>query len=409
MVADGFKLSAKIRVRYAYICVKKIFMKHLINKRWQLKIVLLLALGASIFILAGQNYENIFLQSNINEPSGSFSFYSSPRAHPEARRAEGSKGKGVNLPSVINKEISLDLDFLNNGRIFSKLKIDNLNTKKGALSGDIIVTGRILKNKRGERVYFLGKLISNNLMLGNAKLVNPKMLFKLTKDELRVYSLNFGKPYRLRGIVRLIEPFETELYFEILRANIRDIALILKVKNPDVVVGMMNGMLKIKGPLYNLSSGGIIESKNGRVGPVRYNFASVKLEGFGPIINIADSNIKQGDGTLNIEGYIDLRNVIKPNSNIFEGLRVKSDMKIVSWNGWDITKSGSDGLNMSKDVASDLRVGFKTVAREPRPTYYNKENPEELSLEYKLGERESFDMKLKENGEFIGIKHKTKF
>ena len=89
-------------------------------------------------------------------------------------------------------------------------------------------------------------------------------------------------------------------------------------------------------------------------------------------------------------------------------MQIKSDLKTIAWDDWDITKTGTDELSMTKDISDRMRIGFKTMARDPLTTYYDRDNPEEMSLEYKMG-LENLKMKLKENEEFLGIEHNIKF
>jgi hypothetical protein len=83
-------------------------------------------------------------------------------------------------------------------------------------------------------------------------------------------------------------------------------------------------------------------------------------------------------------------------------------MKTIAWDSWDIEKKGRDELSITKDVSDNMCVGFKTVAREPVTPYRDRENPEEMSLEYKIGSK-NLKMKLKENEEFFGIEHSVEF
>ncbi|MCX5692367.1 MAG: hypothetical protein NTX47_01590 [Candidatus Omnitrophica bacterium] len=302
----------------------------------------------------------------------------------------------------IDKAVSLNFYFFDNKRIVSELKIDNLDIKGAIFSGSLIFKARILKDNG-----LTGKLYSSNMTLNSSVLPELKMFFKLTNGKLKVYSLNFGNAYRLKGTVGLKEPFETNIYFEILRANLKDIAIITKAKRPEVVTGIMNGLFNIKGPLNNLESSGFIGGRSGKIGPIWYDSADIRIHGAGPIINIADSKIRQAQAVFTMEGYIDLRNIM--NSNLLSGIKLKSDMKTIVWDGWDISKEGSDSLKMAKDIGDKMSIGFKTFARDETPIYQKKENPDEMSLEYKLDNGQVFQMKLKENEEFFGIEHKKKF
>lgn len=366
-------------------------MRYLIIRR-KTKKILLFFLLATVFVSAAPwVYENLFIREEDFSDA-----WNQRLDYP--RMAPGT--------TEINKDISLDLSFLNNGYVFSKFRIEDLNLKGTTVSADIIVKGQIIKDEEDGSIGFSGKLFSRNITLNSNPFMAVRTSFNITRDELQIKSLRFGRSYELKGRLGLVEPFETELQFEIARASIRDIAIIAKAKNPDVVLGVMSGVFHIKGTLANLFSDGILESKNGKIGPIGYDLATVRFEGFGPIINIVDSSVKQGNGTLTMEGYIDLRSVAR--GSLFDGLRIKSDMKTIVWDDWDITKKGTDELSMTKDVSDNIRIGFKTMARDPNTTYYDEENPEEMSLEYRIG-LQNLRMRLREDEEFFGIEHSIKF
>lgn len=306
------------------------------------------------------------------------------------------------MDSGVDKAVSLNFYIFDNKKIVSELKIDNLDIKGNCLSGSFILKARILKDNG-----LTGKLYSKKMTLDSKALPDLKIFFKLTKNELRVYSLGFGNAYRLKGTISLKEPFETNVYFEILRANLRDIAIITKAKRPDVVTGIMNGLFNIKGPLNNLESNGFIGGRSGKIGPIWYDSADIRIQGAGPIINIVDSKIRQARAIFTMEGYIDLRKIV--NSDLLSCIKLKSDMKTIVWDGWDISKEGSDSLKMVKDIGDKMLVGFRTFARSELPVYRKEENLDEMSLEYKLNNGHAFQMKLKENEEFFGIEHKKRF
>ncbi len=302
---------------------------------------------------------------------------------------------------------SLNLNFLNKGYVFSRFRIEDLEIKNARLSADLITKGRIIRDTQGKAIGFSGKLFSENTTL-DSKIVPPlRASFKVIGDELRIEELRLGPSYRLRGRIDLVEPFDLDLRLEIERADMRRISRASKVKGRDTVFGIVSGSFNIKGALSgNIFSEGTIESRNGKIGSVGYKLITLRLEGFGPIINIVDSNVSQDSGKLIMEGYVDLRNAAV--GGLFDGVRIKSDMETIAWDGWDITKHGSDELSVGKDVSENMRVGFRTIATDPVTTYEDKEHPEEMSLEYKMG-MENLKMKLKDNEEFFGVEHSVKF
>jgi hypothetical protein len=307
----------------------------------------------------------------------------------------------------INRHISVDMTFLNKDYVFSKVRIEDLKLKDTIVSGAILTKGKILRDGEGKGVGFSGKLVSKNITLDSEPFLPLSMSFDIKNNELDIKSLQLGKSYKLEGKIGLSDPFKTDIRCDIIRLDMRGQSTATKIKGRNIMFGIVNGVFYIQGNLGgNIFSQGIIESRGGTIGAIGYNVITVRLEGFGPIINIVDSSVKQDSGKLEIEGYVDLRNIAK--GNLFDGVRVKSDMKTIAWEGWDITKKGTDELNMKKDVSDNMRVGFKTVSRQPLTTYDDSQNPEEMSLEYKMG-LQNLKMKLKENEEFFGIEHSVKF
>lgn len=380
-------------------------MRYLILRR-NIKILLVLFLFTVAFAAASPKlYKNIFVHDDAAD-------YNATHYFSEKLQGPGIEDDILRYPDLIaqvskgsDRDVSLDLDFLGDGYMASRLQIKDLNLQGVLVSTNIFIKGRFIGEKDGS-FSFSGKLFSKDLFLNSYPFLPVSMAFRITKDELEIDSLSFGESYNLKGTLALKGPFKADFRLEVIRANIRDLAIIAKAKNPDIAYGAMNGLFKISGNLANLFSDGFVESKNGVVGPIGYDTATVKLEGFGPVMNIVDSNIKQGTGTITVDGYMDLRNLAK--GNLFEGLRFKSDLKTIVWEDWDISKKGSDELSLTKRISDRVHVGFKTMAREPFTNYYDDENPEEMSLEYKMG-TENLKMKLKDDEEFFGVEHSVKF
>lgn len=370
-------------------------MRYLILRRKARIALLILLLLATVASIVPWVYSNFFLNSeDLVRPGASWSW------------------QGYNIPSVFREDeirgpISMDIDFLNNGYVFYELHAEGLELKGSVISGDVFIKGRFSKDDKGNVNAFFGKLFSRNISLNSNLFMPVSASFNIKDDVLEIESLSFGKKaYGLRGNIGLKAPFEADLRLDIKRADIKDLALIVKSRQPAIALGMMNGVFYIKGNFSSLYSNGILESRNGKIGRVEYDVATVRIEGFGPIINIVDSKARWGKSLLFIEGFIDLRNIEK--GNLFEGLRVKSDMKTIVWDGWDIDQKGKDELSMSKDISDRMRVGFKAFAKEPLTPYRDRESVDEMSLEYKMGV-EHLKMRLKENEEFFGIEHSVKF
>ncbi|MBU1146841.1 MAG: hypothetical protein KKD11_00610 [Candidatus Omnitrophica bacterium] len=363
-------------------------MRYVIARHKFKAVLLFILLGLCIVSIAPWVYERIFIQE---EPFGNIAYYS-PLA-PE----------GIE----INSGTFLDVDFLNDGYVFSRFRLEDFKIKDLVVSATVVTKGQIIRDKDGKEAGFSGKLSSRDIVLDSNEFLPLDMLYEIKGDVLEIRELRLGNSCRLKGNIGLAEPFNVDLHIDIIRADMRRISGFTKIKGHDLALGIVSASFDIKGDIAgNIFSEGAIESRNGKIGPVGYNFVTLKLEGFGPVINIVDSSLHQDSSSLTMEGYIDLRNIAK--GGLLDGLRIKSDMKTIAWDGWDISKDGTDELTMSKDVGENLRVGFKTMRREPITTYEDRENPEEMSLEYKMG-LQNLKMKLKEDEEFFGIEHSVKF
>lgn len=306
-----------------------------------------------------------------------------------------------------DKDLSLDLSFFNSGYVFCKVGLNTSGHEGSKASGDIFIKGRLINYKKAGTPDLDGKIFSNDLTFNSNPVLPVRASFNVKGDELKINALRLGKPYELKGVVSLIAPHKADVRLEIDRADMRSISKVSKIKNRDVSFGIVSGSFDIKGSLVgNMFSKGVLESRSGKIGPIEYDLVKIRLEGFGPIINIVDSSFKGDSGMLTMEGYVDLRNALK--GELFEGIAMRSDLKTIVWRGWDITKKGSDELRMEKDVGDNMRVGFKTMARDYPLTYHDEESPEEMSLEYKMGQ-ENLKMELKDNEEFFGVEHSIKF
>ena len=366
---------------------------HYLVIRRNIRVTLLFILLAAVFLgIAPRVYENIFVQRE------DFYFY--------AGQEDLDYGQ-LQPDAEIDSFASLDVNLLNDDFLFSKIKIDGLVFKGNEFSGDIIVKGRILRNEKGQPTGFSGKLFSGNITQNSEPLLPFRALFKIADGELEIEKLLFGRAHKAMGRISLTAPYDINLRLEIDRLDMRRLSRASKIKGRDIVFGIVSGGFDITGNLEgDIFSEGRIESKRGRFGSIEYNTIRLKLEGFGPIINIVDSSFKHDSGTLTMEGYVDLREISK--GGFFDGVRIRSDVNTIVWRDWDITKKGTDELSMKKDIGENMRVGFKTMTREPLTTYEDRENPEEMSLEYKIGS-EQLKMKLRDNEEFLVIERNIKF
>ncbi len=306
----------------------------------------------------------------------------------------------------IDESISADISFFGKESVFSRVKLSDAKIGESTVSAEIVTKGRFTEQEEKRSKVFRGRLFTDNITWEDKVLMPLKILFAVDGDKVVIESLYLGDYYNLGGEITTASPFKTDLHFMILRADIRDFIKLADMKNTKGVLGIVSGSVRIRGDLNNLFSTGSFESRHGRIGSIDYDSAVIKFEGFGPMINLVDSRIRYGDSIITIEGYMDLRNMNE--GGFFDSLSIKSDMKEIAWDGWDIKRRGKDELSMTKDINEKMKVGLKTATREPLIGYREEEKPEEVSLEYKLG-AENLKMKIKDDEEFFGIEHNMRF
>jgi len=309
---------------------------------------------------------------------------------------------------ISDTDVSIDITYFGDGYIFSRIKIEDIALFKDKIvSADLAAKGRIISDGLSGQSHFSGKLISKRLLFDSKEIFPMRMLFDIKDNELRILSLFFGKSINLQGTICLAYPFKTDLRLDITRLDMRGRYFVSPASSRRAMFGIINGRFYLKGNLAgNIFSQGFVESRNGSIGSITYNVATLNLEGFGPIINIVDCNIREDTGRIFVEGYIDLRDITS--SLFLDGIKVTSDVGNIVWKGWDITRKGTDELDIKKTIGENINVGFKAMSRKPLTSYEEMQRPEEMSLEYKVG-LQNLKMKLKENEEFFGIERSIRF
>ena len=97
--------------------------------------------------------------------------------------------------------------------------------------------------------------------------------------------------------------------------------------------------------------------------------------------------------------------------SVLDKIKIKSDKKILIWNGWEISK----GSEYSKIKAKkrfgkdDVMLSFETYVNSDVLDLYDFRRDHELGVEFKLDDNESLKMKLKDEESFVGLEHNMRF
>ncbi len=269
-----------------------------------------------------------------------------------------------------------------------------------------VVTELNLEAKRYRRdgdYFVVGRFWSQNSILNYKPFMELEGSCMVDDGILSITSLALGDVGNLEGKVSLSHPFLADLTLMIDGLDMRDLLVFAKDAKEDAISGKIEGELKVTGPLISPEVKGRFVVTGGNLGQIEYRSMVVNLEGEANVIAVKDSRIHQEEGSLALEGTINLAK-----ANVCEDVVVKSDQGRIVWQGWDITKPrDATELRMGKAVGEDFRIDFKTSLNDEL-TFANQKG-EELGLEYELTIGDSIKMYLKEDEEFLGLEHRLKF
>lgn len=197
-----------------------------------------------------------------------------------------------------------------------------------------------------------------------------------------------------------------DLYF-----IIKDLMLeefILTKYNEEIATGIMNGELRIKGPLERVKTNAHFDVQNGKIQNLEFQSLIAALKGEGHIINMEDGRIIKEGGNLIMSGEIDFS--LFPDSKAFDNLKIETDQRVAVWSGWEISKRFESGkIKAQKKLAKDIAFSFETYVNKDFLKADQTDRKNEIGVEYKLDKNESLKMRLKDKESFLGLEHKVKF
>ncbi len=238
--------------------------------------------------------------------------------------------------------------------------------------------------------------------------------FEIQDGKLRILTLSLEDNYDLRGIVSLSPPFDCDLSLNFYQAAPHELfsQFIQSLDTEDGLAfleephfaGLINGLLKITGPLDHPKIEGYLEAKDGYIGDLDFVSADINIKGCYPKISIVDSRIRREEDSFLMEGEIDLTKLEKQN---FCDIRFKAD-KSMFWQGWDITRPDEDQIHMSKSVADDFKVTFDTFI-DDEGRGYDSNYTNELGLECKIFGDKLLKLRLKKDEGTLGLERRISF
>jgi len=285
-------------------------------------------------------------------------------------------------------------------------KLNHINIMGHDVLSQLDASANFYKTANPGEGVLRGALKTQNLIVDYKPFKEIEASWILKKKELFITNFDLGVVYRLFGKVNLSKPYDIDLNLSINNAELADWGIFSRANAAPSVSGLVVGRLKVKGPFIEPSTNGKIDIREGNINDIKFNAINFNLKGKGPILVVSDSRISKEGGFLYINGYLDMRKFGR--RNMMEDLKITTDQKIIVWEGWDITKSTSE-VEARKALSEDFDVNFKTEVGEKDVGIDDGRKESEIGLDYKIQKDDSINVRMKNDGAFVGVKHKVKF
>lgn len=209
---------------------------------------------------------------------------------------------------------------------------------------DLVTSGTIdlmplTQNSLGSRpAKFQGEFKTEYFILEYTPFNDLKGGFEVSPAGIRDFSASWGKVFDLSGEVRFVRPLQTALSLRVNRFDLNGVKKFAAKPLPRELGGVLEGRLRIDGELNHPEISGKFIVKDGRIGKLEYDMGILQFHGFPPYLPLDDSRILKGRTTLFLNGALDFRM-----RNMFSGIQLQTDDKLVIWKGWEMNTSESQG------------------------------------------------------------------
>lgn len=163
--------------------------------------------------------------------------------------------------------------------------------------------------------------------------------FEILPYEITHLTTSWGRAFRLYGSVgfKRKRP-EAKLEVDVDQFDLRNVREFAAKPLPHNLSGLLDGKLRIEGPLNRPEVIGDFRIKDGRLNKLVYDRAVIHFRGFPPYLALEDSRIFKGRTTLKLTGALDLSL-----SNMFHGIAVETSDKFLIWKGWEFHAHQKEG------------------------------------------------------------------
>ncbi len=305
--------------------------------------------------------------------------------------------------------IEATANVLDDGELNVEFKIKGLKLNGFDIAGDGSLKNKIVMAQENPKLVHLdGKLETRNLILNHKPFLNLKASYKVSNGVLEIPDLKLGDSFSIYGKAALKKPYNIDAVLLADNVSLSWLLLSLGVRDAaSIISGTMNGKFKLKGPVKNLKLDAHMEIRKGTLSVVDFEYLTANLKGDLPFVRIEDSRITRESGYFTLAGEMDLRRIGK--GNFFDDIRMTSDDKAITWDGWDTRKAQDvQEVRMKKRLSEDINIDVKKFIAEERIDESIRD-ADEVRLEYKLHPHDSLKMMVGQDRDFLGFEHKDKF
>lgn len=201
---------------------------------------------------------------------------------------------------------------------------------------------------------FYGSFETDYFILEYAPFEDFRGSFEMTPHGIRNFKSSWGKVFRMDGKTVLgTEGPEAKLTLWVNGFDLKDVRSFAAKPLPKRLEGLLEGRLKVEGPLTRPEVAGNFKIKKGVIGKLEYDQARIQFRGMTPYLPLYDSYLLKGRSSLDLTGAMDLSL-----PNIFRGIKIQSSDKLILWHGWELSMHQAE-----QDGEIDRsRIKFPTLA-----------------------------------------------
>lgn len=210
---------------------------------------------------------------------------------------------------------------------------------------DLVTSFRVqivpLSGKSGEdEMRFRGSFETDYFILEYAPFEDFRGSFDLTTAGVQNWVSSWGKSFKMDGHADWSKgDLSGRLQLRVAGFDLSEVQEFASKPLPKRLGGLLDGKLTAEGSFKRPEVIGRFTIKEGALGRLDYDRGIIQFRGFPPYLPLTDSKIYKGRSTLILAGALDLK--LK---NMFHGVQIQNQDKLVIWKGWEVHSSESEGL-----------------------------------------------------------------